>query len=44
MSQELTDGDRKGTINGFQALRTAEGDEMAKTVSERADLLKEAKK
>jgi transcriptional regulator len=44
MSQELTDGDREGTINGFQALRTAEGDEMAKTVSERAELLKEAKK
>lgn len=35
MSQELASGDRQGTIQGFKALRTELGDEMARTVEER---------
>ena len=35
MSQELAVGDRKGTIDGFAALGTDEGDEMARTIEAR---------
>jgi transcriptional regulator len=43
MSQELTDGDRQGVIEGFQALGTEDGDLIAKTVKERGEL-KDAQK
>ncbi|KAF4630299.1 hypothetical protein G7Y89_g7842 [Cudoniella acicularis] len=36
MSQELAEGDREGTIKGFKELGTWKGDEIARTVEERA--------
>ena len=38
MSQELKDGDREGVINGFKALRTEEGERIARTVAEKGVL------
>ena len=38
MSQELSNGDREGVLQGFEKLRTSEGNEMARTVRERAEL------
>lgn len=35
MSQELATGDRQGTVNGFKALGTDVGDEMAATIEQR---------
>ncbi|KAI9047697.1 hypothetical protein LZ554_008407 [Drepanopeziza brunnea f. sp. 'monogermtubi'] len=35
MSQELTEGDREGVIEGFARLGTDDGDEISKTVRER---------
>lgn len=43
MSQELAQGDRQGTIDGFKALETEVGDEMARTVEERGALKDAAK-
>ena len=40
MSQELADGDRDGTVEGFQNLGTGAGEEMARLVEERGRLKK----
>ena len=38
MSQELSDGDREGTVKGFEALGSPVGDQMARTIRERAEV------
>jgi transcriptional regulator len=43
MSQELGDGDREGTINGFRALGTETADKIADTIEQRQKI-KEARK
>ena len=42
MSQELSEGDRKGTVEGFEALGSDLGKCMAQTIAERAEKQKEA--
>jgi transcriptional regulator len=44
MSQELKDGDRKGVIEGFEKLGSEVGDEIARAVREREEVMKNAKK
>ncbi|KAI0689446.1 hypothetical protein C8T65DRAFT_746163, partial [Cerioporus squamosus] len=41
MSQELPEGDRKGTIQGFEALGSELGRCMAQTIAERAQTIAE---
>lgn len=43
MSQEMGVEDRDGVANGFEALQTASGDYVAKTVRERGTMVEEAK-
>jgi transcriptional regulator len=43
MSQELGDGDREGTVNGFRGLGTEAADKVAETIEER-QRVKEARK
>lgn len=43
MSQELKDGDRNGVIEGFEKLGTDEGREIARTVKEREEVMKNGK-
>ncbi|TVY44932.1 Uncharacterized protein LSUB1_G000577 [Lachnellula subtilissima] len=38
MSQELKDGDREGTVGGFRALGTEEGERMAEMIEERDEV------
>lgn len=44
MSQELKDGDRRGVIKGFEELGTEEGNEVARTVRIREEVMNTAKK
>ncbi|TVY82870.1 Uncharacterized protein LSUE1_G002029, partial [Lachnellula suecica] len=41
MSQELGEGDREGTVEGFRALGTEEGEQIARTIEVRAAVKKE---
>ena len=43
MSQELKEGDRMGVVEGFEALGTDEGTEIARTVREREAIMNEKK-
>ena len=43
MSQELTGGDREGVVNGFEALGTPLGKDIAEAVRERADIAEQRK-
>ena len=44
MSQELSEGDRKGVVEGFEALGNETGKNMAHTVKERAAVMEAKKK
>jgi len=44
MSQELTDGDREGTLKGFRELGTPVGDKMADIIEQRQQVKQERKK
>jgi len=43
MSQELVEGDREGVVRGFEALGTEEGDEIARTIREKAKMMEKKK-
>lgn len=44
MSQELKDRDRRRVVDGFEELRTEEGNEVATTVRAREEVMKSARK